>query len=283
MSLGLWFSLATSVLWAGAIVNRRSILSAGENPLNLEAWISIILIVPWSFLFYRHRKEFIALSWRYKFLLLFIGVAVSFGIDYLQALALANTSAVNFSFLYRTIVVFTIVFAHIFFKEPITYKKGVLAAIILIGSYFLTTNGRSITLTKGDIFTLMMAASAAFISNILIKHTIAKMHPDLSGAAISFVAAATLLTFGGMRGVLRVPNNFPLILLGVILSFGITLVRNRAYKHATASFVTMIVSLTPVFVALFSYPLLGERLDPLEFIGGLIIVGSTFFVEKFRI
>lgn len=283
MSKGFLLAAASSFFWACSIVNSRYLLSIGESPLNLTIWINLGMVIPWLFLFRKHTAEYHKLSNRFKLYLIGIGIASSIGINYLQALALANTSAVNFSFLYRTIVVFTIVFAYIFFKEAITIKKWTLTILILFGSYLLTTGGKIIALTKGDIYTLLMAASAAFIANILIKHTVSKMHPDLSGASISLVAAASLLLFGLLSGSFHAPMSLLMILMGASFSFTLTILRNRAYKLATASFVTMIFSITPVFVALLSFPLLHERLEPLELIGGAIIVGSTFLVERFKI
>lgn len=283
MNKGLLFAVTSSFLWACSIVNSRYLLSHGEEPLNLTIWIGLAMVIPWLFLFKRHIKAYKALSTKFKLYLVGIGIASSIGINYLQALALANTSAVNFSFLYRTIVVFTIIFAYIFFKEAITMKKWFLTLLILTGSYLLTTGGQVISLTKGDIYTLLMAASAAFVANILIKHTVSRMHPDLSGSAISIVSAASLLIFGYLSGSLKLPINVLMILVGAAFSFTLTMARNRAYTFSTASFVTMIFSLTPVFVALLSFPLLGERLTPMEIMGGAIIVGSTFLVEKFKI
>lgn len=280
---GLLFAVTSSFLWACSIVNSRYLLSHGEEPLNLTIWIGLAMVIPWAFLFKKHIKAYKALSPKFKLYLVGIGIASSIGINYLQALALANTSAVNFSFLYRTIVVFTIIFAYIFFKEAITVKKWFLTLLILTGSYLLTTGGQVIALTKGDIYTLLMAASAALVANILIKHTVSRMHPDLSGSAISIVSAAALLIFGYLSGSLKLPVNILMILVGAAFSFTLTMARNRAYTFSTASFVTMIFSLTPVFVALLSYPLLGERLSPTEIVGGAIIVGSTFLVEKFKI
>ncbi len=283
VSKGLIFAVTSSFLWACSIVNSRYLLSHGEEPLNLTIWIGLAMVIPWLFLFRRHITAYKVLSLKFKLYLVGIGVASSIGINYLQALALANTSAVNFSFLYRTIVVFTIVFAYLFFKEAITMKKWFLTLLILTGSYLLTTGGQIIALTTGDIYTLLMAASAAFVANILIKHTVSRMHPDLSGSVISLVSAASLLLFGYLSGSLALPVNMFMILIGAAFSFTLTMARNRAYTFATASFVTMVFSITPVFVALLSYPLLGERLTPTELIGGAIIVASTFLVEKFKI
>lgn len=283
MSKGLIFSLATAFLWACSLVNTRYLLLQGEDPLNLTVWIGLILLLPWTIMLWVHKKEYKMLSVKFKWYLVAIGIISSIGLNYLQSVTLQHSPAINFSFLYRTIVVFTMILAYLFFKEPITLKKWILAGLILFGSFLLTTHGKGIALTIGDIYTLFYALSAAFIANILIKHTVSKMHPDLSGAVISIVACFALLLFALTVGALRVSNHIPLIILGSTISFGITMVRNRAYKHASASFVTMIVSLTPVFVTILSYPLLHEQLDIYQIVGGAIIVGSIFFVERFKI
>lgn len=282
-SKGLIFSLTSAFLWACGIIITRLLLKDGENALNLTVWIYLVTLIPWLFLFTKHTKEFKKLSIKNIGLLIFIGIAGSIGINYLQSLALKNTSAVNFAFLYRTIVVFTIVFAWIFFKEKITRKKLFLLVFILVGSYLLTTKGQNITLSLGDIYTLLMAASAALFANILIKHTISKMHPDLSGSVTSTVAITTLVIFANLIHVFKIPQNLFLVFLGGVIYFTQIMLRNRAYKHATASFVTMIFSITPLFVAILSYPILHERLGLIELIGGIIILSSTILSEKFKI
>lgn len=283
VSKGLVFSLGSSFLWACGIINTRLLLKTGENPLNLTVWINLFAVIPWLLLFQKHTEGFKKLSLKSIFLLVFIGIASSIGINYLQSLALSNTSAVNFSFLYRTIVIFTIIFAWIFFKEKITRNKLFLVVTILVGSYLLTTKGQDISLSLGDIYTLLMAASAAFIANILIKHTVSKMHPDLSGSVTSVVAVITLLLFSNLTGVFKIPQQILLVVLGSAIYFMQIMLRNRAYKAATASFVTMVFSLTPFFVAVLSYPILNERLDWIGLLGGVIIVSSTILAEKFKI
>lgn len=283
ISKGLHFSLALAFFWALSIVISRFLLKSGENPLNLTLWINLLTVPFWMVLLPRHTKKLMKLSWFYKGMLILIGIAGSIGINYLQSLALKNTTAVNFAFLYRTIVVFTIVFAYLFFKEKITIKKLILVAVILIGSYLLTTNGQKIILTKGDIYTLLMAASAAFVANILVKHTISKMHPDLSGIVTVTVGTLSLLVITLITGSFKIPQGLSLIALSGLFGFLTVRFRNFAYKHATASFVTMIVSFTPLFVSLFSYPLLGETLSLLQLGGGVLIVSSGILAEYLKI
>ena len=282
-SKGLIFSLSTSFLWALFLVNSRYVLKSGEDPLNLVIWSNLIGLLLWLPLNKRHYGEYLGHSRKNKLMLLVIGITGSIGLNLLQSLALKNTTAVNFAFLYRTIVVFTIILAWVFFKEKITKPKIVLAAVILIGSYFLTTSGRGLVLTKGDMYTLLMALSAAFIANILIKHTISKMHPDLSASAIAIVIIISLMVLGILTQSIKIPKQMFWIAIGAVISFLQVRTRNRAYQNASASFVTMIVSLTPVFVSIFSLIFLGERLDGVQMIGGFMIVAAGFLVNKTKI
>lgn len=282
-SKGFLFAVTMSFFWAMAIVNMRFLLNAGENPLNMTFWINLFMAVFWLPLFAKHFRELLSLSVKYKALLVVIAVSSSIGINLLQSLAIQNSPAVNFAFLYRTIVVFTVILAWIFFKEKITKGKIVLTVMILAGSYLLTTKGEGLVLTRGDIYTLLMALSAAFIANILIKHTISKMHPDLSGSVITFITVASLLAISLGTRSLTVPKNIPWIAIGGLIAFIQVATRNRAYKIASASFVTMIVSVTPVFVSILSYFLLNEKLETIQLVGGLLIVSSGFLVEKLKI
>jgi len=128
-----------------------------------------------------------------------------------------------------------------------------------------------------------MAASAAFISNILVKHTMSKMHPDLSGSVTSIVACVSLVLLANILHVFTIPQHFGFVLLASLCYFTMIMLRNRAYKLATASFVTMVFAITPLFVTILSLVFLNETLSPLQAVGGLVIVGSTFLAEKFKL
>lgn len=282
LSPGLIFWLATAFTWAISLILQRLILTRGENPLNLVLWLNFFAAPLWLMIFKRHFVEFKKLSKKNITLLVFIGIASSIGTSYLQSLALKNTTAVNFAFLYRTIVVFTIVFAWAIFKEKITVKKLLIAILILVGSYLLLTKGKGIILTPGDIYSLAAAASGALISNILVKHSTSKMHPDLSAAVTMLVVLLFLFIFSIMTIKITVPGDFSLVIITAVVYFFVIRLRNKAYTLSTASFATMISSFTPLFVAIMSIPLLGERLEPIQLIGGILIVSSGFLTEKLK-
>lgn len=277
------FTVLAAFFGACGVVLTKYLLVAGENPLNLTVWIILFTLLPWLFLFQKHVSGFKKLSKKNMVFLIFVGVASALGISYLQMIALNHTTAVNLAFVYRTVVVFTILFAWLFFKEKITRAKAILVLCIMTGSYFITTNGQGLTFSQGDLYVLLLAASAALIANIFVKHTITKMHPDLSGSVTSLVGFASLFLLAVSTHVFQVPSHLPLVLLGSVFSFALIMCRNRAYQFATASFVTMVFTISPLFVAILSFFFLQETLSPIEMLGGMIIIGSAFLVEKFKI
>jgi bacterial/archaeal transporter family protein len=256
-------------------------LRGGENPLNLTIWVGAVATLPWLVVLLNRKEQVRRLTGWNLAVLAFIGVAASVGINYLQALALKNTTAVNFAFLYRTIVVFTVFFAWLFLKEKLSWIKFWLVVAILLGSYLLTTGGQGLRLSVGDLYTLGMAASAALIAGVLVKHTISKVDPDVTGAITTLVATVSLGLVGLAYGVLAWPRSFGLVAVAGVVYFVQILARNRAYRIATASFVTMAVSLTPLFVAGLSLVFLHETLDTIELAGGLLIVAAALLADKF--
>lgn len=280
---GLLIAVIGSFFGALVTVNLRYLLKEGENPLNLAAWQLLFMLPLWIFFLQRQRHEVHRLTRRMIVMLLFIGIAGSIGVNYMMALALAHTTAVNFSFLYRTVVVFTIIFAWLFLKESISVKKGMLALIIVYGTYLVTADGHAMQFTWGDMYTLIMAACAALIANVMLKHAVTKFHPEFVGAVNAVIASCSLLLLAVMDGVFRFPANAWLVFLGSGLYFMMVVLRNRAYKIATVSFVTMVFALTPFFVTLLSSSLLHEHVTGVQFVGGLIIVGATLLAELHKL
>jgi drug/metabolite transporter (DMT)-like permease len=277
------FGLSAALFWAFAIVASRFIYNQGESPFTLVFWSSIGAIPVWFIHTLRHQNEMKKVNGKVLMSLLIIGLIGSVGISLMEGLALKHTTAVNFAFLIRMIVVFTIFFAWIFFKEPVTPKKLILVGLILTGSFLLVTKGGGVRLQLGDIFTLIEAATVAFVNNILIKFTVSQIHPDLSAALSFFVGLIPITIFAYLNGGLRIPISWLVVFLVVVCDILLVQFRNRAYKVASASFVTMIMSFTPVITAGLSFTLLNESLLPIQLFGGSMIVLAGIFAEKLKI
>ena len=85
------------------------------------------------------------------------------------------------------------------------------------------------------------------------------------------------------KGAIAIPQMPVLVLLFAIINAFVITFRFLAYKHATASYVTMIFSLTPVSVFILAVPFLGESITPVQIIGGILIILAGIATEKLNI
>ncbi|PIY68826.1 hypothetical protein COY90_03885 [Candidatus Roizmanbacteria bacterium CG_4_10_14_0_8_um_filter_39_9] len=276
-------SILSAFLWACQIVVFRFQITLGDNPYTLTLWSMAIELPFWLWILYKKRAEFEKVTPHTMGIFAVIGFGTAIAISLMENLALANTTATNFAFLIRTVVLFTILFSAIFFKEPITRKKIIMTVTILIGAYLLNIQNGSFTLKLGDIFTLIEAASIAFFTNILIKKMIIKLNADFVAGAQNIAGAFFLI---GVLIVRKVPlflHHIPLLIFYSFLGIVFVRIRNRAFQHATSTFVTMIMSFTPIFTLIISFFILGERITMIQLLGGFFIVLTGFMAEIFKI
>src|SRR3990167_1747732 len=157
MSVGLIYALLASFSWATQIVAAKVLLSLGENALNLSFWQTFIAIPFWVWLLSTVHKK---VKIKGKDIALILGQTLvgAVGVTIFNSLGVKYSTAVNFAFLVRTTVIFTVIFAYIFLGEKITFKKVLLSIFILLGAYLLTTDGQKIQITPGDLYTLAAAS-----------------------------------------------------------------------------------------------------------------------------
>ncbi len=280
---GFLFAISGSIVWAIAIVLYRIVLSAGENPFNLTFWTTVLALPYWTALLFKERKSVSKLKRSDYILLAAMAVVSSVGVGLAEVFALQNSPAVNFAFLIRTVTLFTIVFAFVFLREPITKNKMFLMIVLMTGSYLLATGGQSIRFTRGDLFTILEAMLIAFGTNVLGKLSTNRMPADTVSSVRFMMSVLPLILLALANTTVRIPMNMPLVLLITFLDFLLAYLIFQAFKHSTATFMTMIMSFTPVFVALIAFPTLGETLTPVQLIGGGLIVAGGIMVEVLKI
>lgn len=282
LSRGFIFTFLCSLNWAVAIILTRTILTSGENPYNLTFWTMLLALPYWMWI--AIKKKNISKLTRYDvYILIAIAFIITVFVSFLEVLAIQNSSAVNFSFLFRTVTAFTIIFAYFFLKEPLTKKKIILVTLLLLGSYFLTTGGSHITLTRGDLFTLAEAAAVALGTGVLGKLAATRMPADTAAVGRYGLGLLPVLLFAASKTTIQLPSNWFIVLSITALNMVFLQTMYRAFRYVSASYFTMIMSLTPVLVTLFAVPLLGETLTPIQIIGGGLIVLAGILVEKLKI
>src|SRR3989344_389807 len=183
LSKGFVFTFSAAFFWAISIIIARIVLSSGENVFNLIFWTTLLSSPYWLYVLSKNKKELKTIRKNEVKILLGMGLISTVGIGIVEFFALKYSPAINYSFLIRSTILFTIFFAYLFLNEKLTRKKIILSIMILIGSYFLTTNGQIISPSLGDVFTLIEAALIAFGNNVLGKMATNKMSVGLSASA----------------------------------------------------------------------------------------------------
>ena len=261
VSQGFKYTFLAAFCWAISIILTKFIFNLGEDAYNLSFWGSLLALPYWFIALKRGKikpKSVNAKDW-----LILIGIAFisTVGTSVTENLAIKHGSAVNFSFLFRTVILFTMIFAYFFLGEKLTLKKFILAGLIISRAYLLTSNGQKLVLTKGDIFTLTEAALVAFGNNILGKIATSRLGPTISASTTMIMGFIPLALIAMFNRSLAWPVSWPLLMVMVGINLLITVFRYRGLQQASATFVTMVFSFTPVMVAFMAIPLLKESLS----------------------
>ncbi|MFA6257877.1 MAG: DMT family transporter [Candidatus Paceibacterota bacterium] len=283
LSKGFYFTFGAAFFWALGIITTKFIFLRGENVFNFTFWVIIFATPFWIFTLYKKRDELKRITRQDYLLLLSTGLISMVLLNIVDFFAIKYSYAINYSFLIRTSIIFTIFFSFLFLGEKITLKKIILATLILIGAFFLTTKGQKIILSRGDILTLIDAALVSFGNTILGKIAVKRMSAGLSASATFLVGVIPVTLIVLFLHKLEIPNSIYLIILAAIFSTAGALLRFRAYQNATASYVAMVYSFTPVIVFILAVIFLKESVTYFQLIGGTLIVFSGVLVEKLKI
>lgn len=214
-----------------------------------------------------------------------IGLLMFIGFSF-QTAGLLSTTPSNAAFITGFGVVLIPVFLALFWRRRINVWVWAGAVVSFAGLYGLTVPASGISgLHRGDL--LVLACSVAFAFHIIY---IGKAIRRFSVGALSFLQVATTavlslpaLGIAGATGI-ELPRwhattrllvaVFVTAVLSTALAFSIQV---WAQQHTTPTHTALILTLEPVFAALTSFVVLGERLGGRALTGmALILVGILF-------
>ncbi len=279
---GFLYAFTAAATWAVTIILSRVILKNGLSVYTVSFWTTVLEFPIWAYFFFVYRKEFLRSKKISKIILVCMGL-ISGTTGIVEYFALKYSPAVNYSLLIRSVLLFTILFAFLFLGEKLTKKKILLVLLITIGTYFLIVKDGSISPSKGDLYTIFEAILIAFGNNILGKATTNRLSPNLSAAGNFLVSFLPIMVLAILMHAIVIPTSISLIILLTIFSLGVTFSRFNAYKHLSASGITMVFSFTPVFVSLMAAPLLNEYLSIVQVAGGILVIIAGVLVAIYKI
>jgi drug/metabolite transporter (DMT)-like permease len=216
-----------------------------------------------------------------------------------ETYGVSQTSASSAAFLISLFVIFTPLADY--FMNRIALRPVVLvsASMSLCGVYLLTgmdvaDHGaadiwHAVSVNVGD--TLMIGA--AILRGVIVvktKHVLTAHASHIGAVVVSFVQsfyvliglmlALALLNQGQVEINWPVSNQFWLytFYLVIFCTLFAFLAQNYAASRLSATQVSFLTGLEPVFGAIFAYLLFGESLSVSQLLGGMLIVGSTLAI-----
>lgn len=193
-----------------------------------------------------------------------------------QTFGIRATTATNSGLITGLFVVFAPVWNRIIFGVRAGRVFAVAALISLCGLALLTGAG-PVTPTVGDLLTLCCAVCFG-LHIALLDHYAARHDESALALAQLAVAAAVFLMIWPVTHPLVLPTSATvwqaLVVTGVIASAAAFWIQTAAQRRLPATHVTMILTMEPVFAAMFGRLLAGDRLTAVQVVGASLMVAA---------
>ena len=196
-------------------------------------------------------------------------LSMTFGVQY--------TTASNAGFLISLSVVMIPLISVVVLKKKIKAKLLLSVVLATIGIVCLTLN-EQLTINKGDILCILCAAS--FAVQVLIMERIPKSADSVAIGALQLgITAVVNFILSFFLENFTVPSDLKvwgvIVILGVFCTAFCYIIQIYALKNTSAIQAGIILSLEPVFSAIFAYIFLGELLSKQGYIGAILLFISV--------
>jgi drug/metabolite transporter (DMT)-like permease len=274
----LWLVLVT-IIWGGTFVAVKNEL-ANISPL---AFVALRFAFAFLVMAVIARRSLARTSWREVAAGLLIGVFL-FGGYAFQTVGLQYTTASKAAFITGLCVVLAPLFARFVLAHRPSPLALVGVGMATVGLALLSLNG-DLTIAFGDL--LVLGCAVSFALHIV---TISRFAPNMNPMALTTVQiGAVALAAAAGTAMFEPQSNLPTAgtlvvaaVMGVVATAFAFTIQNRVQAITTPTHTALVLSLEPVFGALFAYLLAGERLGVRELTGCGLILGGMVLAEMRR-
>jgi drug/metabolite transporter (DMT)-like permease len=278
--------LIAVVFWSGLGVIGKELYGLGLDPLSVITFrvlfafgllLATVGVVEPSLLRVEARKL--------PVLALYGFVAVALNCYFYALKYITVTTAIILVYTYPAMVTFL---SRLIFKERLERWKLLALALTLVGVFFVAQGyapDQLILNLKGALLALTTAAGIAFY-NLMGK----RLLRGINSWTITFYGFLFGGLFLGSWWSWQSPGNLNysllawvliliLAILPSILAYGLYL---KALKHLEASRAAITATLEPVLASLLALIILGEQVEPLQILGGLLVLGGVVVLQLRR-
>jgi drug/metabolite transporter (DMT)-like permease len=205
--------------------------------------------------------------------------------------ALESTTAIHASLIASTNPFFTYVLSIIFLKSQLKAKKFIYIFMALIGVALIVIDWNFANLIQGGINPgdlIMIVAVMCWASySILVKRYITEFNPMIMTTTVFIITTVLLAPFADYTIVMRLFSYRPEIIASVVYMgifptvFGY-MIQQYSIKAIGPEKTNIFINLVPVFTVGLSIVLLGETLNLLNLLAGIVVVGSVYRFNRVR-
>ena len=281
--LGYGSALLATVIWSGNFVASRAVADL-IPPWQCNFWrwlVALLVILPFAWRGLGTDWPAIRKEWRYLTLMAILGVTLMNTLIYKAG---QTTTSLNMALLVPTAPVVILIFSRLLYGEPLTARRLAGVALVLLGVCLLVTRGdlarlAGLNFTSGDAWALAGAFCFGLYSLFM------RQRPrDLSALGFNVATFAIglfiSLPFTAAEAcLLPLPEPGAAVIISVLytgigcsfLSFWLwTLAVDRIGPVRAG----MVYYSLPVFAAIGSFLVLGERVSGAQLVGGALIIGG---------
>jgi len=216
-----------------------------------------------------------------KSLLVGGGIGVVLAAGYLfQTLGLLFTTPTNSGMITGLFVVFAPLADRLLFGANLSRQVFVAVSLSLLGMVFLAGGGPE-GANWGDLLTLLCATALGLHIALLSRYAASYDAGALTLAQILAMALLFMVVWP-FSGPIALPQPgvwVALLVTGLLASAGAFLVQTTVQQHIPAARTAIILTMEPVFAALFGYWLAGDRLVAVQILGALMILSALVVGE----
>lgn len=267
--------LINTAIWGSTFFIVKDMLNS-INPITLVAYrFSIAAAIFAGFIFLKREKFWF--QFKHGFILGFL-----LWVEYtFQTIGLKYTTASSSGFITGLFMIFVPIFGFLFFAKKLTFMQIVALIVAFIGLWFLTGGLKSIN--YGDLLTLVTAIGSAFY--ILVVDKFAREGKNVfilnfqQFFTVVLLSLLTMLIFHLPISIEEPKALVSIIYLGIFanaITYGLQFLCQKNLKPFTAS---LLLSMEPVFAALFAWTIGNETFILIKAIGGLFIMISIIISE----
>jgi drug/metabolite transporter (DMT)-like permease len=289
---GIALAVLATLIWSGNFVIARGV-NQQIPPVSLAFYrwsLATVLIAPLAIKKFKEEKQIVFTNWKYIFWVALTGITLFNTFVYVAG---HYTSAINMALIGTTSSpIFATIMAVIFLKERMNTFRiiGILlcvAGIVLLLSKGSWENLASFRFSVGDLWVLAGAFAFA-VYNILVR----KKPGGISAINFLFVIflLGTILLFPAYLTELNItgPVQWNGNLYGSIIYLGLGtsvisfLCWNAALQKLGTGTTVLFGNLIPIFSTLEAVWLLGEQINSIHLISGLLVIGGLIIANTMQ-